>query len=195
MRERLGPLSGVVLAVSSAPQHEQTWARGAEGEAKLARKLERWTAERGVALLHDRRMPRSRANIDHLAIGPSGVMVIDAKRYTGRIAVERRGGLLRERTEHLLVRGRDKTKLVDGVLAQAAAVRAVLANGPHATVPVRAVLCFVDGDWPLFGRLEVRGVPVLPPRQTAKLCRDDGPLGAATVQELAHDLARLLPAA
>jgi hypothetical protein len=70
VRERLGPLSGVVLAVSSGPQHEQAWARGAEGEAKLARKLERWTAGHGVALLHDRRTPRSRANIDHLAIGP-----------------------------------------------------------------------------------------------------------------------------
>jgi hypothetical protein len=195
VRQRLGPLSGVVLAVSSGPQHEQAWARGADGEVKLARKLEPWTAGHGVVLLHDRRMPRSRANIDHLAIGPSGVTVIDAKRYTGRIAVERRGGLLRERTEHLLVGARDKTKLVDGVLAQAAAVRAVLANGPHTTVPVRAVLCFVDGDWPLLGRLEVRGVPVLPPRQTAKLCREDGSLTAAAVQELARDLTRLLPAA
>ncbi len=195
VRDRLGPLGGVVLAVSSGPQHEQAWARGAEGEVKLARKLERWTAGHGVVLLHDRRMPRSRANIDHLAIGPSGVTVIDAKRYSGRIAVERRGGLLRERTEHLLVDGRDKTKLVDGVLAQADAVRAVLANGPHATVPVRSVLCFVDGDWPLFGRLEVRGVPVLPPRQTAKLCRADGQLDAAAGQELVRHLARLLPAA
>lgn len=130
MRERLGPLSGVVLAVSSGPQHEQAWARGAEGEAKLARKLERWTAGHDVVLLHDRRMPRSRANIDHLAIGPSGVIVIDAKRYSGRITVVRRGGLLRDRTEHLRVHGRDKTKLVDGVLAQADAVRAVLAGGP-----------------------------------------------------------------
>jgi hypothetical protein len=195
VRERLGPLSGVVLAVSSGPQYEQAWARGAEGEAKLARKLERWTAGHGVALLHDRRMPRSRANIDHLAIGPSGVTVIDAKRYTGRIAVERRGGILRERTEHLLVRSRDKTKLVDGVLAQADAVRGVLANGSQATVPVRPVLCFVDGEWPLLGRLEVHGVPVLPPRQTAELCRENGSLNAAAVQELARDLARLLPAA
>lgn len=139
-------------------------------------------------------MPRSRANIDHLAIGPSGVTVIDAKRYRGRIAVERRGGLLRERTEHLLVGGRDKTKLVEGVLAQANAVRAVLADGPYATVPVRAVLCFVEGDWPLLGRLQVRSVPVLTPRQTAKLCRGEGSLSAGAVEALARVLARLLPA-
>ena len=41
-----------------------------EGEVKLARKLEKWTAEHGVVLLHDRRMPTSRGNIDHIAIGP-----------------------------------------------------------------------------------------------------------------------------
>lgn len=195
MRERLGPVSGVVLALSSGPQHEQAWARGAEGEVKLARKLERWTAGHGVTLLHDRRMPGSRANIDHLAIGPSGVTVIDAKRYTGRIAVERRGGLLRERTEHLLVGGRDKTKLVDGVLAQAEAVRKVLANGRHSGMPVRAVLCFVDGEWPLLGRLEVRSVAVMPPRQTAKLCRAEGPLDSEAVKAVRDDLAaRLTPA-
>jgi hypothetical protein len=93
-----------------------------------------------------------------------------------RIAVERRGGLLRARTEHLLVGGRERTTLVDGVLAQAEVVRRILAAGAYATVPVQAVLCFVDGDWPLLGRLEVRGVPVLPPPQAAKLCRAEGAL-------------------
>jgi hypothetical protein len=123
------------------------------------------------------------------------VTVIDAKRYTGRIAVERRGGLLRERTEHLRVGGRDKTKLVDGVLAQAEVVRKVLATCRHAGVPVRAVLCFVDGEWPLLGRLEVRSVPVLPPRQTAKLCRAEGPLNSEAVKAVTTDLAaRLSPA-
>ncbi len=97
----------------------------------------------------------------HIAVGRAGVIVIDAKRYRGRIAVERRGGLLRKRSEHLLVGGRDWTKPVDGVLAQADTVRGVLAESPHASVPVRAVLCFVDGDWPLLGRLEIRGVSVL----------------------------------
>jgi hypothetical protein len=64
-----------VPAVSGEPQHQQAWARGAEGEVKLARKLERWTAEHGVVLLHDRRMPQGRGNIDHIAVGPSGVTV------------------------------------------------------------------------------------------------------------------------
>jgi hypothetical protein len=185
----------VVLAVGGEPQHQRAWARGAEGEVALARKLENWTADHGVVLLHDRRLPASRGNIDHIAIGPSGVTVIDAKRYRGRIAVEHRGSLLRPRTAHLRVGRHEQTKLVDGVLAQAEAVRQVLDGGNHATVPVRAVMCFVDGDWPLLGRLEIRGVPIIPPRHAAKLCRADGPLGPPEVEHLASELARRLPPA
>ena len=166
-------------------------ARGAEGEEKLARTLEKRAAGRGVVLLHDRRTPGSRANIDHIAVGRPGVFVIDAKRYSGRIAVERRGGLLRPRTSHLIVGGRDKTELVDGVLAQAEVVRAVLG----AAIPVLPVLCFVDGDGPFMPRLAVQGVPIIWPRQAAKLCRGDGPLDPASVEAVAGEIARRLPAA
>jgi hypothetical protein len=121
------------------------------------------------------------------------VFVIDAKRYKGRIGVERRGGLFRERMEHLLVGGSDRTKLVDGIERQIEVVRAAL--GRRADVPVRGVLCFVDGDWPLLGTLEVRGVPVLPPRKAARLCSGPGPLGDDDVRAIALTLAAaLLPA-
>jgi hypothetical protein len=40
--------------------------------------------------LHDRRMPCSQANIDHIVLVPSGVWVIDSKRVRGRIRVEDR---------------------------------------------------------------------------------------------------------
>ncbi len=191
-RERYGAIGAAAATISSGPQHERAWARGAEGEEKLARTLEKRAAGHGVALLHERRMPGSRANVDHIAVGRAGVFVIDAKRSSGRIAVERRGGLLRPRTSHLIVGGRDKTELVDSVLAQAEVIRAVLAD---AAIPVLPVLCFVDGDWPFMPRLEVRGVPIVWPRQTAKLCRGDGPLAPASVEAVAEEIARRLPAA
>ena len=64
-------------------------------------------------------MPGSRANIDHLAVAPSGVHVIDAKRYKGKIEVRKPffGDA------KLFIGGRDKTKLVDGLERQAEAVR------------------------------------------------------------------------
>jgi hypothetical protein len=39
-------------------------------------------------VLHDRRIPGRRSNIDHLVIARSGVWVVDTKRYRGK--VERR---------------------------------------------------------------------------------------------------------
>jgi hypothetical protein len=193
VRDRLGPIAPLALAVVGEPAHQRAWARGAVGEVKLAAKLEHWTAEAGVVLLHDRRVPSSVANIDHIAVGPAGVFVIDAKRYKGRIAVERRGGLLRDRSEHLIVRGSDRSKLVDGVLRQLEVVRAGLDR--HTDVPLRGVLCFVDGDWPLFGSLEVRGIPVLSPRKAARLCSGEGPLTAERVRTIALRLASAFPRA
>ncbi|MFP4148005.1 MAG: nuclease-related domain-containing protein [Nitriliruptoraceae bacterium] len=37
-----------------------------------------------VRVHHDRRMPPSRANLDHIAVARSGVVTIDAQRYAGR---------------------------------------------------------------------------------------------------------------
>jgi hypothetical protein len=126
------------------------WARGAKGEQVLGSGLNA-LASAGVRALHDRRIPRSRANIDHIAVGPSGVHVIDAKRYLGRPALRVEGGFLGPRVEKLVVGSRDCTRLVAGVHHQVALVRAELDQRGMAEVPVRGVLCFVDADWPLIG--------------------------------------------
>lgn len=71
-----------------------------------------------MRLLHDRRIPGTRANIDHIAIAPAGIFVIGAKRYTGRRTLRITGGLLRPRAETLYVGRRDCSKLVTSVLNQ-----------------------------------------------------------------------------
>ena len=48
----------------------------------------------------------------------SGVFVVDAKKYKGQPGLRVEGGLVRPRTETLMVGGRDCSKLVDGVLKQ-----------------------------------------------------------------------------
>ncbi len=78
-RSQFGVL-GAGLAALNDPQHEQSWREGARGERKTAERLVKGLAKTGVVLLHDRRTPGSRANIDHLAIGPGGVTVIDSRR-------------------------------------------------------------------------------------------------------------------
>lgn len=58
-------LGRLILALSDEPQSTRAWAAGARGEQVVAHWLDQLTP-RGVLVLHDRRIPRTRANIDHL---------------------------------------------------------------------------------------------------------------------------------
>ena len=155
------------LAVDDSPRlSTNVWAQGAVGEERVAARLDA-LAEVGVVSLHDRRIPGTRANIDHLAVTPWGVWVIDAKRYLNK-RPERliEGGFFGfGGTARLLVGGRKKDDLVYGVQRQIDKVQAEL--GPQ--IQVRGILCFVDGEWPLIGGdFSVRGVRVMWPRRLAK---------------------------
>jgi hypothetical protein len=66
------------------------WRRGAAGERRTARLLD-LLERHGWAVLHDLAVPGSAANIDHLAIGPGGVFVIDSKQYRGRLQLDGSG--------------------------------------------------------------------------------------------------------
>lgn len=110
-------LGGLILAVSDDPQSTRAWGTGAIGEERLGSRLNELAGD-SLRVLHDRKIPRSTANIDHLAVTPNGVFVIDAKRYRGRPALVVDGGLIRPRVEKLTVAGRDRTKLVDDVFTQ-----------------------------------------------------------------------------
>ena len=88
-------VGGALLAVFGDPQHTRAWDNGADGERAVARRLDA-LIDRGVIALHDRRVPGSSANIDHIAVGPSGIYVMDAKyRETGRVQLRRAGGIFR----------------------------------------------------------------------------------------------------
>jgi hypothetical protein len=56
----------------------ERWRRGATGERRTAEMLELLPARRWV-VRHDLRLPGSRANIDHVVVGRTGVWVLDTK--------------------------------------------------------------------------------------------------------------------
>ena len=149
LRERRPVLGRIATALTPRPvtgpesQPTQAWKIGAEGEQRVAEVL---AVAVGIEVLHDRLMPRSRsANIDHIVVGPSGVFVIDAKKYKGKIETRDAGGWLKT-DMRLYVNGRDRTRLVDGVLRQVDAVRRVL-DDSFPDVPVLGVLCFIGSHW------------------------------------------------
>jgi hypothetical protein len=66
-------------------QDARNWQRGARGERRTARQLDRLTRH-GWVVLHDLAVPDSRANADHLIIGPAGVFLADSKNWRGHLA-------------------------------------------------------------------------------------------------------------
>ena len=196
-RQKLGPLGVILARAIDEPQSTTAWKRGAAGEARAGARLDKLLEGTGVTLLHDRRMPGSQsANIDHIAVGPGGITVIDTKNYRGKVRVERRGGLFSERHEILKIAGRDQTKLVDGVERQIAAVRASLGPLAEDPVDIRGALCFADVEGlPLLRRQTVRSVIIDGTRTTAKLARRPGPLSTEHVERIGHHLAHVLPPA
>ena len=152
----------------------------------------------GVVALHDRRIPYSVSNIDHIAIARSGVYVIDAKRYQrARVKRAQLGSILIPGPPQLIVRGRNCTNLVSRTLPQRNAVAKALEALPEAQdVPIARMLVFVDSDWSMFGSaFDIDGVWIGPPRQMAKVISRAGNLDSKTIRLIAERLAeRLRPA-
>lgn len=190
IRSKHPKVGGLILAISDDPQSTRAWDTGATGEERLGSRLTELASER-LRVLHDRRIPRSTANIDHIAITPSGIWVIDAKRYKGRPSLLIEGGILRPRTEKLMVGKRDRSALVDGVLKQAEVVRAVVPEG----TPIHGALCFVEADWPLIGgAFKIRGVLATWPKKLYGELAAAGPLNDEQITALHRRLAEALPA-
>jgi hypothetical protein len=188
VRAKHPKLGGFILAVSDDPQSTTAWNTGAVGEERLGRGLDN-LADDTVRLLHDRRLPRSKANIDHLAVTRTGVYVIDAKKYRGRPNLKVDGGLLRPRVERLFVGSRDCTKLLHGVHKQVEVVRSLL----EPEVPVHGVLCFVEADWPLFGgSFTTHDVHVLWPKKLYPKLQSQGLLTAERITEVHKTLGQAL---
>jgi hypothetical protein len=84
---------------------------------------------------------------------------------------------------------------VDGVFHQLDRVRQTL-DPPATGVPVRAMLCFVEADWPLFGgSFRTRGVDVLWPKKAAEVICAGGVLPLEQVIEVHRHLAAAFPPA
>jgi hypothetical protein len=184
-------IGGAILALSDDPQSTRAWAQGSKGEQELASAI---GEIRGIRLLHDRRAPGTRGNIDHLVVAPGGVFVVDAKLYAGKIQVRDVGGLFR-RDERLYVGRRDCSKLADNMAWQVEAVEQALARASVEPSPsVVPVLCFVRGEWPLlFPPDSFRGVRLEGLRSLKELIARERLLDDAAIDRAWRGLAGVLP--
>lgn len=103
--------------LEKAERNAQSWSVGAAGEALVAAKMDELAAN-GWLALHDVHWPgRPKANLDHILVGPGGIIVVDAKNWSGNVQVG--GGRLRQNGY-----GRDREVL--GASEQSAAVAALV---------------------------------------------------------------------
>jgi hypothetical protein len=188
-REAHPRIGGLLFMLKDDPRHEAVWARGAGGEEFAAEEFVKHCSEH-VLLLHDRRMPRSRANIDHIAICAHGIWVIDSKRYKGKVVIN--NPWFGEKT--LKIAGRDQSKLIAGLTKQVDLVKTVLAETAPG-IPVQGAVAFMGDGLPALGKLSFKGYPIRYPKQLAKLLNADGELTPEMVRALAIELARRFPAA
>ena len=149
------------------------WRRGAAGErrtAQLLAPLER----QGWAVLHDLAVPGSRANLDHLVIGPGGVFMIDSKHYRGRLQLD---------SFRQLWHGHyPLAPTLQAVSFEADQAAQVLPDPGVAVVPIMAV----HGAQVPWGQVVIDGVPVLPARRLPSLFRQlPAVLGPERVADLA----------
>ena len=173
-----------VLKLLATPQHIDAWRSGAAGEREVGARLDKLRTA-GVLTLHDRRVPGRRTNIDHIAVSPAGVFVIDTKNVAGKVSATRNG---------LHVAGRRRDAMVTGVQGQTAVVRQALDDQPLSPDDIRGVLCFSRAELP-WSRPTPGGIALLNPRGLARTLRRPGPLSPGQVHHLATVLAQRLPIA
>ncbi len=162
-----------------ASAEASAWRKGARGERRTARRLRR-LVRRGYVAFHDLAMPGSRANIDHLLIGPTGVFVIDSKQYSGRIQQTPDGHVWHNHypMDEQLRMVRDEARAVETILG----------------VPVIPLLC-VHGASVQWGGLNAQGVAIVPAGQLGAALGADAVLSVEQVALLTGTAqARLHPA-
>lgn len=106
-------------------------------------RLERHLVRSEAVVLHHRVLPRGGGEIDHLIVGPRGVMVVDSSQYDAPKARVGRGGLR--------VGRRNRTDLIAAALERCYEVSELLAGTGYGDVRVEVALAWRN----------VEGLPIL----------------------------------
>jgi hypothetical protein len=183
-------LAGLIAAVGAAwrlrfqaSQPTRAWRDGARGERATARRLQRLEGH-GYVVLHDLQVPGSHANVDHLAVGPAGVFVIDSKYYRDTLQLGGDG--------MLWYGGYPLAQQLATAVWASVRVAEALQLPPE--VPVVPLLVIHRAPVP-WGGLTVAGVQVIPPRALTDTLGREAILPAAQVELIAGQAtARLHPA-
>lgn len=176
-------VAGVILvAAVDRLDLAKAWRIGAEGERKTASYLAGLELA-GFIVRHDRRVPGYGGNVDHIAIGPTGVWVIETKSYRGSVEVY---------GDRLEVNGQPRDRIVDQVYREAIALQIALGDRLRSLgLTVTPVLCLHRAKLGWYEK-EVRGVRIVDGRGLVRLMRNGSRrLSDEDIEGLAADVDRL----
>lgn len=164
------------FVITRLPREALAWGRGAKGERKTGDglvPLER----RGFVLLHDRRIPGGRGNIDHIAIGPQGIFVIESKYLSGTIEIT---------NNRLFIADNERQNVVEEVYREALATQIALGERlNHLRLTVTPILCIHGSRVPWLDT-KVAGIRLFSGRELRKIADGPAVLSVDQVQELAQ---------
>ncbi|TMR01116.1 NERD domain-containing protein [Actinomadura soli] len=109
------------------------FAVGAKGERFVGGRLDKWARKRGWRVLHAVPVGRNGADIDHVLIGPFGVVTVNTKTTRSKVWV----------AENALMVGGTKVDYLRNSRHEAERARKLLATACGRHVPVRSVIVFV----------------------------------------------------
>lgn len=146
--------------------------------------------------LHDRLIPGTRGNIDHIFVASTGVWVVDAKAYKGKVD-RRQTGQIWQRENQVYIGGRNRSDRAKGVEKQVAAVIAALTGDTALKgTNVHAALCFLDSEWALLDfPFQIGNVWVLYPGALRRRLKKSGSLSREAMERIARRLDISLPPA
>lgn len=112
-------------------------------------------------MLHDRALPYGRANVDHLVIGPTGVYVIDSKKWHRNTTISGRSG-------KLWIGRYPADQVLRGLVYETRAVSEALHRSSGQRVDVVAVVTVHGARMPRWGKpINVDGIIML---RASRLC-------------------------
>ncbi len=146
------------LKIIKAANSTTSWEKGAKAEREVGELINSFALKHGFKAMHDRAVPGSKTNIDHIIVRKTGIFVVDTKNYEGKIRVKKeisRGG---KEVENLYINEYKKNDLVKKVKVQTELVQSVL-HEAGLFYPVYGTLAFFHGEFPLIRRpMQVDGI-------------------------------------
>ncbi len=157
------------------------FAAGAKGERAVGRALDRWAARRGWRVLHAVPVGRNGADIDHVIIGPFGVVTVNTKTSGTSVWVGEYGMTVGGKTVDYLPKSR----------AEARRARQLLSKAAGTPVPVASVIVFVGVSRFSMTRGGPADVAVLrSPRGLRRWLRQQPPVLEEQAVSLLYEVAR-----